>query len=170
MTEATLKTKPGSKPAAPFKAITDGSPFGSKFEFPKFDIPSVEVPAAYRELAEKSVAQAKQGYEKMKAAAEEATEVMEATYANASKGAAHYSLQLIETFRANANANFDFARDLFAVKSLSEAIELSTAHTRKQFEAVTAQSKDLAALAQKVTTETTEPLKDGFSKAFRAVA
>jgi phasin len=169
MAQATLKAKT-DKTGATFQAMTDGSPFAGKFEFPKFDIPSVEIPAAYRDMAEKSVAQAKQGYEKMKAAAEEATEVMETTYATASKGAADYSLQLIEAFRANANANFDFARDLFAVKSLSEAIELSTAHTRKQFEAVTAQTKDLAALAQKVTTETTEPLKAGVTKAFRAVA
>jgi phasin len=170
MAQATLKAKT-DKTGATFTAETDGSPFGAgKFEFPKFDIPSVEVPAAYRELAEKSVAQAKQGYEKMKAVTEEATDVMEAAYATASKGAADYGLQLIEAFRANANANFDFARDLFAVKSLSEAVELSTAHTRKQFEAMTAQTKDLAALAQKVTTETAEPLKQGVTKAFRAAA
>lgn len=170
MAEATLKAKAG-KSAETFKVSTDGSPFGTpKFEFPKFEMPSVEIPAAYRELAEKSVAQAKQSYEKMKAATEEATDVMEATYATATKGAADYGLHLIEAFRANANANFDFARDMFSVKSLSEAIELSTAHTRKQFEVVTAQTKDLAALAQKVTTETSEPLKQGFSKAFRAVA
>ncbi len=171
MAEATLKAKTAGKPATTFHATTDGSPFGTpKFEFPKFEMPSVEIPGAYRELAEKSVAQAKQGYEKMKAATEEATEVMEATYATASKGAADYGMQLIEAFRTNANANFDFARDLFAVKSLSEAIELSTAHTRKQFEVVTAQTKDLTALAQKVTTETTEPFKAGINKAFRAAA
>ena len=46
------------------------------------------------------------------------------------------------------------------VKSLSEAVELSTAHARKQFEAVTAQTKELTALAQKVATETAEPIKD----------
>jgi hypothetical protein len=56
------------------------------------------------------------------------------------------------------------------VKSLSEAIELSSAHTRKQFEAVTAQTKDLAALAQKVTAEAAEPVKTGLTRAFKAVA
>ena len=40
-----------------------------KFEMPKFDMPSMEVPAAFREFAEKGVAQAKDGYEKAKAAA-----------------------------------------------------------------------------------------------------
>jgi hypothetical protein len=39
------------------------------------------------------------------------------------------------------------------VKSPSEFIELSTAHARKQFEAMTAQTKELTELAQKVTTE-----------------
>ena len=39
------------------------------------------------------------------------------------------------------------------MKSPSEFIELSTAHARKQFEAMTAQAKELTGLAQKVTTE-----------------
>ena len=41
-----------------------------KFELPKFDMPKVEMPAAFREFAERGVAQAKDTYEKMKAAAE----------------------------------------------------------------------------------------------------
>ena len=41
-----------------------------KFEMPKFDMPKMEVPAAFREFAEKGVAQTKDAYEKMKAAAE----------------------------------------------------------------------------------------------------
>ena len=39
------------------------------------------------------------------------------------------------------------------MKSPSEFIEPSTAHARKQFEAMTAQTKELTELAQKVTTE-----------------
>jgi phasin len=167
------KAKTAKPVAVPFDAAKEQAKFAAaaaSFEFPKFDLPSMEVPAAYRELAEKSIAQAKQSYERMKVAAEEATDVLEATYATATKGASDYGLKVLEAFRANANANFDFARDLLTVKSLSEAIELSSAHTRNQFEAVTTQTKDLAALAQKVTTEAVEPVKSGFSKAFRAVA
>ena len=54
--------------------------------------------------------------------------------------------------------------------SFSEVIELSTSHARKQFEAVSEQTKELAALAQKVATESAEPLKSGVTKAFRKVA
>ena len=56
------------------------------------------------------------------------------------------------------------------VKSYSDVVELSTAHARKQFETVTAQTKDLAALAQKVATETAEPIKGSVTKAFNKVA
>ena len=160
MTEAAETTKSKSKPAATAFEMP-------KFEIPNFEIPKMEIPAAFREIAEKSVSQAKETYEKMKSAAEEATDVLEDTYATASKGASDYGLKVIEATRVNTNAAFDFVTQLMTVKSLSEVVELSTAHTRKQFEVLTAQSKELAAIAQKVATETTEPVKESFGKAFK---
>jgi len=143
------------------------SPFGvPKFEMPKFEVPNVEVPAAFRDFAEKGIAQAKGNYEKLKTAAEEAGDLLEDTYSTASKGMSEYGLKVIELSRANANAAFDFATELFGVKSLSEAIELTTSHTRKQFEALTAQGKELTSIAQKVVTDTTEPIKGSVAKAF----
>ena len=109
-----------------------------KFEMPKFDMPKVEMPAAFREFAERGVAQAKDTYEKMKAAAEEATDVLETTYSTATKGASDYGLKVIEVARINTNAAFDFAGEIMAAKTLSEVVELTSAHARKQFEALTA--------------------------------
>ena len=164
MAEATTATKVKSTkpPAVAFEM--------PKFEMPKFDIPNVEMPAAFREFAERGVAQAKDTYEKMKAAAEEATDVLETTYSTATKGASDYGLKVIETARANTNAAFDFASQLMTVKSLSEMVELSTAHTRKQFEALATQSKELAAIAQKAATDSAEPVKESFGKVFKKVA
>ena len=54
-----------------------------KFDIPSFDMPKMEVPAAFREFAEKGVAQTKEAYEKMKAAAEENTEMLETVYTTA---------------------------------------------------------------------------------------
>ncbi len=141
-----------------------------KFEMPKFEMPKVEMPAAFREFAERGVAQAKDTYEKMKAAAEEATDVLETTYSTATKGASDYGLKMIEAARINTNAAFDYAGELFTAKSLSEVIELSSAHARKQFETLTQQSKELGELAQKVAAETAEPIKSGMNKAFSKVA
>src|ERR1700749_2591681 len=121
-----------------------------KFEIPRFDMPKMEVPAAFREFAEKSVTQAKDNWEKMKAATEEATDLIEDSYATATKGAADYGLKVIEAARANTNAYFDYASQMLAVKSLSEAVELSSTHLRQQFDTLNAQTKELSALAQKV--------------------
>jgi phasin len=141
-----------------------------KFELPGFDLPKFEVPAAFREAAEKGVAQAKEGWEKMKSATEEATEVLEESYTTAAKGASEYGLKVIDAARTNTNAAFDFATGIATAKSLSELVELSTAHARKQFETVSAQTKELTSLAQKVTADTVEPFKTGFTSAFKKVA
>ncbi len=162
MDEATTTT-----PTRPLSQFTGSAFEFPKFEIPNFEMPKMEVPAAFREFAEKSVSQAKETYEKMKTAAEEATDVLEGTYATASKGASDYGLKVIEAARVNTNAHFDFATELMTVKSFSELVELSTAHLRKQFEALTTQSKELTALAQKVATETVEPVKESVAKAFK---
>src|SRR5262245_25063129 len=73
-----------------------------KFEMPKFEMPKFEVPSVFREFAEKGVAQAKENYEKVKSAAEQATDVLEDTYSTASKGCASYGLKVIEVTRANS--------------------------------------------------------------------
>lgn len=161
--EATVNMKTKAKPASGFESA-------AKFEMPKFDMPKLEVPAAFREIAEKSVSQAKENYEKLKAATEEATEVLEETYATATKGSTEYGLKLIDAARLNTNAAFDFFSQFIAVKSISEAVELSSAHARKQFEVVTEQTKDLTAIAQKVANDASEPLKAGVTKAFSKVA
>lgn len=162
---ATPKAKPIAFPA--FEMPKFEIP---KFEMPKFEMPKVEFPAAFREIAEKSVAQAKENYEKMKTAAEEATELLEDTYATASKGCSGYGLKLIETARANSNAAFDLLGQLLSAKSYSEMVELYTAYLRAQFDMLTAQAKALADHAQKVATETVEPVKESITSAFSKAA
>ena len=107
-----VTTKPKAK-AASF-AATEMPKFEiPRFDLPKFEVPKMEVPAAFREFAEKSVTQAKDNWEKMKAATEEASDLIEDSYATASKGAADYGLKVIEVSRANTNSAFDFAAQLF---------------------------------------------------------
>src|ERR1700693_981472 len=148
------KAKPAVSLGAAFEDESESARPGSPhFETPKFDIPKIEVPAAFREFAEKGVSQAKESYEKLKEAAEEATDVMETTYVNASKGTTEYGLKLIEAAHTNTNAAFDFAAELMSVRSFSEMTELSAKHARKQFETLSEQTKELTALPQKVATE-----------------
>ena len=165
------KTKPVATIASVFEMPKFEMPkLNAKFEMPKFDMPNMEVPAAFREMAEKGVAQAKEGYEKMKTAAEDATEMLEDTYATASKGYSDYGLKLIETARANSNAAFDLFGEVLSAKSAAEVVELYSSFMRTQFDTVSAQAKELADHAQKVATETVEPIKESFTSAFSKAA
>ena len=148
-------------------------PQGMKPQFPLsiFDFSkATEFPIGFRELAEKSVTQSKEAYDKMKAAAEDATGALEGLFSMAAKGTADYHRKVIEVARANANATFDYARDLLDAKSISDVAELSSAHARKQFEALSQQTKDLATLAQKLAMETTEPFKTRLGATFGKLA
>src|SRR5713101_5463700 len=116
------------------------------------------------------VAQAEAAYERAKEAAEQATGVLEHSYAAASEGAAEYNRQVIDAARANVNAGFDYAIALLAVKSPTDVVELSTAHAREQFQALTEQAKALGALVQKLAAETAEPIQAGVTKAFQNAA
>ena len=147
------------------------SPFGlPDYGMPKFDLPNMEMPEAFREMTEKGVAHAKDSYAKAKVASEEAADLLENTYATVAKGATDYNLKLIEIARTNTRAAFDYAHELWSVKSPSEFIELATAHMRKQFDIASAQNKELCALAQEIATEAAGTIKTGVSKAFNKAA
>jgi len=146
------------------KAAKSAAP---KFEAPKFEMPQVVVPEVFREMAEKSVEQAKEGYARIRNAAEEATDVVEDTYIQATRGLTEFNMKAIEALRENVNSSFDFARELLTAKSVSEAVELSTAHMRQQFEALSTQAKDFSALAQKLAADTAEPMKASVTKSMK---
>jgi phasin len=111
-------------------------------------------------------AQAKEAFEKMSAATGEAAALIKNSYSTAIKGAQDYNNKVLEFAQTNTEAAFGFAKKLSDVKSPSDFMELSTEHSRKQYETLTEQTKELAALAQKVTLATAEPLRTGVSKAF----
>jgi phasin len=129
-----------------------------------------EVPEQMRAFAEKGVSQARDNYAKFKDAAESHNSTIEAVFTSASKGASAYSAKVMEFVKANATANLDFAQELFGLKSPAEALELWTAHTRKSFETLSSQAKELAELAQKVAAETAEPIKANASKYYKPAA
>ncbi|MGB8282580.1 MAG: phasin family protein, partial [Pseudolabrys sp.] len=59
---------------------------------------------------------------------------------------------------------------LMGAKSYAEVVELSSAFMRKQFEAMIAQAKELSEHAQKVATETVEPIKESINSTFNKAA
>ncbi|MGA0533502.1 phasin [Hansschlegelia sp. KR7-227] len=128
---------------------------------------SFETPAPVREMAEKAVQQAKDGYSKFKSAAEEATDALEDAYATSTKGYKDYSRKSVEYARANVNAHFDFLQALIGAKTVSQAVELQTSYARQQYEVISGQAKDLSALAQKAATDGTKPMQQLATKGMR---
>jgi phasin len=129
-----------------------------------------EVPEQMRAFAEKGVSQARDSYARFKDVAETNNSTIEAVFTNASKGASEYSAKVMEIMKANTTASLDFAQEIIGAKTPSEALELWTSHTKKQFETFSAYSKELAELSQKVASETVEPIKANASKLFKPAA
>ena len=129
-----------------------------------------EVPEQMRAFAEKGVSQARDSYAKFKDVAETHNGTVQAVISTVSKGASDYSAKLMEIMKASTSANLDFAQELIDVKTPSEAMELWTSHAKKQFEAFTANAKELAELTKKVATDTAEPIKVSASKLFQPAA
>lgn len=140
------------------------------YNAPNGGMPALEVPGAFREMAENSLTQARQTYQQFKATAESANGAIEASCSRAAEGATAYQAKLLEIARDNTTAAFDFYGKMLGVKSVTDLTDLMTSHARAQTEALTAQSRELAELGQKMATETMEPFKDlgnTASKAFQ---
>ena len=127
--------------------------------------PKVDATQAFRATAEKGTAQAKDAFEKVSTATTETTNLIKNSVSTAVKAAQDYNNKVIEFSQTNTKAALDFVQKLSGVKSPSVFLELSTDHSREQFETLTEQTKELAALAQKVALATVEPLKTGITKA-----
>jgi phasin len=130
-------------------------------------LPVEEIQRSFRSALEKGVAESRAAFAKAKIAADEATSAYEVSFAAAKDGALAINAKAFEALRANADANFDFLKAVFAAKSLSDVITLQTEFARKQVETLTSQSKDLGALTQKAVTDAVEPIKEQVAKSFK---
>ena len=129
-----------------------------------------DTPQQFSDMAEKGATQSKEAFEKMSAVTSEAADAMKDCCSTAVIGAQEYNNKLIEFTQANTNATFEYIQKLFGVKSPSEFVEISSEHTRRQFETLAEQTKQLAMLTQHLTVASAEPLKAGFTKAFNRAA
>ncbi|MBB4304111.1 phasin [Rhodobium orientis] len=130
---------------------------------------TMEVPTAMREMAEKSVTQARDAYDKFKTATEDATGMMEDSYETSRQNAVEFNRKAIDLVKENTAATFDFFKDLLGAKSMAEAIELQTGFARKQFETAGSQVKDMQELMTKAATDASQPFKEVVEKSFKNI-
>ncbi len=132
-----------------------------------FDLPLFAIPGLFRGFAEQGADRAKENCQKIKATSGEIAEVLREAYSANAKGATDYGAKVIEISRENTNSALQFMADLMDTRSLSEALSLSATQSRKNLEFASAQNSELWKLAQKVATESAEPIKKSFAKALQ---
>lgn len=104
-----------------------------------------EVPDSMRALAEKSVAQTRQLYERSKDAFDAILESWEKSFGRT----VALNRKIIDIAERNITSSFDLAAKLAGAKSAAEAVELQTAYWRKQLGNVNVQAGEVRALAAK---------------------
>jgi len=127
------------------------------------------VPEAARELAEKTVAQTREAYERSKDALEGALETVERSYDALGQGAAALNRKIIEIAQRNINSGFDLAKSLATAKTLAEIVELRATYWRKQFTVLAAQAEEVRALYAQVADQMTWPVKKHMTRTLDAL-
>jgi len=117
-------------------------------------------------FAEQGIARAQQGFEKIKVASEQMAEALRETYSTNAGSATSYGLKVIEISNANTAAAMDFFVHLLGSKSVTDVFALSAAEARKAFDATSAQNRELWGLAQKLATESGEPVRKHVARIF----
>jgi len=108
------------------------------------DASNFDIPAPVRQMAEKSVEQTKQAYDRMTEAARQ-TQGMFADSTNAmGMGSKELQEKTMQYAEANVQASFDLAERLVKAKDLQEVMEIQTQFARQQMEAYTHQAQDIS--------------------------
>jgi phasin len=118
------------------------------------------VPNAVRAIAEKSVAQTREFYDRSNDALDASVATFEKTFEAAGQGAAAFNRKIIDIAQRNVNSGFDLAKSLAGAKNLAHVVELQAAYWQKLFSTLTAQAAEVRALSTKVTADAGEPLKE----------
>ena len=118
------------------------------------------VPEAVRAIAEKSVAQTREVYDRSKDALDASVATLERTFDAAGQGAVAFNRKIIDIAQRNVNSGFDLAKSLAGAKNLSEMVELQAAYWQKLLGTLTAQAEEVRALSTKMASNLGEPLKE----------
>ncbi|MCV6576501.1 MAG: phasin family protein [Cohaesibacter sp.] len=173
---AAKKAAPKAAPKAAAKTETAAKKEESKdiFAMPSFDLPNMDLsvqmmPEMVRDMAEKGIASARDNYETARAAADEQNAAVEKSIDTAREAGMELNKKALDAAQANVEAGFNFIRDILAVKSVGDAIEVQTAFARTQFDAVSAQAKDFQETVNKGAQDIVAPVQEALNKNIDAI-
>ena len=114
-----------------------------------------EIPATVRDLASKSVDQAREAYNRFIEAARQAHDVVLKSSDVLTSSAREMNEKTVKYTEANLQANFELAQRLVHAKDIKEALDIQSQFARHQMETFAHQAQELTRLvaqsAQKAT-------------------
>ena len=110
---------------------------------------------------------AREAMDRGAAAAEQATKGAEQSFESTADGIRVFNAKLMDIAQTNTMACMNFVSELAQVKGPTEAFELWSRHAQNQLQRLSEQSQELATLAQKIASSSTDPLMHGFDQSFR---
>jgi phasin len=158
-----MATATTEKPAAKAKP----APETAFAELPEvFAAAANELPKSAREFAEQGLDQTRKAYGRIKDAAEEAADALEASTSRAVDTATALGLKNIDFAKAHVDAAFDLTRKLLKSRDLFEAVELQTDFARARFEAANAHAKAVGEWSTKSAADAAAPFRTQVEKSF----
>jgi phasin len=112
------------------------------------------VPESVRQIAEKTVTETRNVYERSKTALEVGLDAVEKAVDAAGQGVTALNRKVIDIAQRNVNSGFDLAKSLAGAKTLPEAVELQSGYWKKQVGTLSAQAEELHALSTKIAADT----------------
>jgi phasin len=117
------------------------------------------IPEGVRALAEKTVGQTREAYDRSIRDFEASVATFDRTFDAAGQAAAAFNRKIIAIAQRNVDSSFDLATSLAGAKNLADMVRLQAAFWREQFGILTAQAEEVRALSTKVTADAAEPIK-----------
>lgn len=107
-----------------------------------------EVPSEMRELAERSVEQARKAFEGFVGAAQKAAGTFQGATSTMQSGARDVSSKTMSYAEANVKAAFDHAQKLVKAKDMQEVMQLQSEYVKAQIATLQEQAKDIGSIVQ----------------------
>ena len=126
------------------------------------------IPEGVRVLAESTVDQTREAYDRSTDAFEASVATFEKSFDAAGRGAAAFNRKIVDIAQRNLSSGFDLAKSLAGAKTLTDMVEVQAAFWRKQFGTMTAQAEEVRELSTKVTADAAEAIKAHMANGGRA--
>jgi phasin len=126
------------------------------------------IPEGVRALAESTVDQTREAYDRSTDAFEASVATFEKSFDAAGRGAAAFNRKIVDIAQRNLGSGFDLAKSLAGAKTLTDMVEVQAAFWRKQFGTMTAQAEEVRELSTKMTADAAEAIKAHMANGGRA--